>query len=117
MKLDRQEENQRDVDALWAPFAKDGAVETATTKRTSQRLFRDHSRVRFLVSTEAGGEGINLQFCHICINYYLPWNPMRAEQPVGRVYRYGQQKVVQVYQLFNTTPPQDAVPQYFEHQP
>ena len=43
-----------------------GAIGTPTTKRTSQRLFRDHPKARFMVSTEAGGEGINLQFCHIC---------------------------------------------------
>jgi SNF2 family DNA or RNA helicase len=114
MKLERLEDNQRDVQALWAPFAKAGAVETATTKRTSQRLFRDHPRARFLVSTEAGGEGINLQFCHICINYDLPWNPMRVEQRVGRVYRYGQDKVVQVYHLFNKATVEDQVQAYFE---
>jgi superfamily II DNA/RNA helicase len=114
MKLDRLEENQRDVDLLWAPFAKDGAVDTATTKRTSRRLFEDHPHVRFLVSTEAGGEGINLQFCHICINYDLPWNPMRVEQRVGRVYRYGQDKVVQVYHLFNKGTIEDQVQAYFE---
>ncbi len=89
-------------------------MDTATTKRTSQRLFRDHLRVRFLVSTEAGGEGINLQFCHICINYDLPWNPMRVEQRVGRVYRYGQDKVVQVYHLFNKATVEDQVQAYFE---
>lgn len=86
----------------------------ATTKRTSQRLFRDHQQVRFLVSTEAGGEGINLQFCHICVNYDLPWNPMRVEQRVGRVYRYGQDKVVQVYHFFNQGTIEDKVQEYFE---
>jgi superfamily II DNA/RNA helicase len=70
-----------------------------TTKRTSQRLFRDHEKVRFLVSTEAGGEGINLQFCHICVNYDLPWNPMRVEQRIGRVHRLGQKHPVRVVNL------------------
>ena len=84
-----------------------------TTKRTSQRLFRDHEQVRFLVSTEAGGEGINLQFCHICINYDLPWNPMRVEQRVGRVYRFGQKNVVQVYHFFNEGTIEDTVHAYF----
>ncbi|MCI0684699.1 MAG: DEAD/DEAH box helicase family protein, partial [Gemmataceae bacterium] len=115
MKLERLEEIQRDIESLYAPFAKEGAVDTATTKRTSQRLFRDHPRVRFLVSTEAGGEGINLQFCHICINYDLPWNPMRVEQRVGRVYRYGQDKVVQVYHLFNKDTVEEQVQDYFEN--
>ena len=70
--------------------------------------------MRFLVSTEAGGEGINLQFCHICVNYDLPWNPMRVEQRVGRVYRFGQQKVVQVYHLLNKATVEETVQAYFE---
>lgn len=54
----------------------------------------------FLISTEAGGEGINLQrCCHIMINYDLPWNPMRLVQRIGRLYRYGQTKKVQVFNL------------------
>ncbi len=114
MKLERREENEQDAEAIWAPFAADGALEAPSTKRTSQRLFRDHPRVRFLVSTEAGGEGINLQFCHICVNYDLPWNPMRVEQRVGRVYRYGQQKVVQVYNLFNKATIEELVQSYIE---
>lgn len=55
---------------------------------------------QFLVSTEAGGEGFNLQRrCHILVNYDLPWNPMRLVQRVGRLYRYGQQKPVVVFNL------------------
>jgi superfamily II DNA or RNA helicase len=114
MKLERREELAEAVDTIWAPFAKDGALVAATTKRTSQRLFRDHPRVRFLVSTEAGGEGINLQFCHICVNYDLPWNPMRVEQRVGRIYRFGQTKVVQVYHFFNKGTIEEKVQRYFE---
>jgi superfamily II DNA or RNA helicase len=49
---------------------------------------------RVLVSTDAGGEGLNLQFCHVVINYDLPWNPMRIEQRIGRVDRIGQEHVV-----------------------
>ncbi|RIK80284.1 MAG: hypothetical protein DCC68_11270 [Planctomycetota bacterium] len=113
MKLERQYESQETIDAVWAPFGKDGALVAPTTKRTSQRLFRDHEKVRFLVSTEAGGEGINLQFCHICINYDLPWNPMRVEQRVGRVYRFGQKQVVQVYHFFNEGTIEDKVHAYF----
>src|SRR5436305_15002039 len=47
-----------------------------------------------LVSTEAGGEGLNLQFCHVVVNYDLPWNPMRIEQRIGRVDRIGQTRPV-----------------------
>jgi SNF2 family DNA or RNA helicase len=56
--------------------------------------FRDRSRV--LVSTEAGGEGRNLQFCHLLVNYDLPWNPMRIEQRIGRLHRLGQTHDVHV---------------------
>jgi len=114
MKLERLGEAEQDIDTIWEPFRKDGALVAPTTKRTSQRLFRDHEKVRFLVSTEAGGEGINLQFCHICVNYDLPWNPMRVEQRVGRVYRFGQDKVVQVYHFFNKGTIEEKVQSYFE---
>lgn len=55
---------------------------------------------QFLVSTEAGGEGFNLQRrCHVLVNYDLPWNPMRLVQRVGRLYRYGQERPVVVFNL------------------
>lgn len=57
------------------------------------------SRAQVLVATEAGGEGINLQFCHHMINFDLPWNPMRVEQRIGRVHRLGQQHDVNIYNL------------------
>ncbi|ULL14710.1 ATP-dependent helicase [Paenibacillus sp. H1-7] len=60
-------------------------------------LFRNRAQV--LVATEAGGEGINLQFCHNMINFDLPWNPMRVEQRIGRVHRLGQQDDVKIYNL------------------
>jgi superfamily II DNA or RNA helicase len=50
--------------------------------------------VRILISTDAGGEGLNLQFCHVVINYDIPWNPMRLEQRIGRVDRIGQTQAV-----------------------
>lgn len=50
-----------------------------------------------MVSTDAGGEGLNLQFCHIVINYDMPWNPMKVEQRIGRVDRIGQTKDVFVF--------------------
>jgi superfamily II DNA or RNA helicase len=52
------------------------------------------NKVRVLISTDAGGEGLNLQFCHVVINYDIPWNPMRLEQRIGRVDRIGQNKTV-----------------------
>ena len=92
----------------------EGKTPDAESKRRSQRVFRDDPSVRFLVSTEAGGEGINLQFCYIVVNYDLPWNPMRYEQRVGRVYRYGQDKVVQIYNLRAKDTVEDTVRSYFE---
>jgi SNF2 family DNA or RNA helicase len=53
--------------------------------------------VQVLIATEAGGEGINLQFCHHIINFDLPWNPMRLEQRIGRIHRLGQEKDVHIY--------------------
>lgn len=53
--------------------------------------------VQVLIATEAGGEGINLQFCSHMINFDLPWNPMRLEQRIGRIHRLGQKEDVKVY--------------------
>jgi len=66
-------------------------------RAVAQDRFRDE--VRVLVSTDAGGEGINLQFAHVVVNYDLPWNPMRIEQRIGRVDRIGQRKPVRAVNL------------------
>jgi len=60
-----------------------------------RQLFENQAQV--MIATEAGGEGINLQFCHHLINYDLPWNPMRLEQRIGRIHRIGQTEDVQIY--------------------
>jgi SNF2 family DNA or RNA helicase len=52
-----------------------------------------------LISTEAGSLGLNLQFCNVIINYDLPWNPMKIEQRIGRIYRLGQTRDVHIYNL------------------
>ena len=57
------------------------------------------TKAQFLISTGAGGEGQNFQFCHNIVNYDLPWNPMRVEQRVGRVHRIGQRMNVNIYNL------------------
>ena len=59
------------------------------------REFKENSDV--FISTDAGGEGLNLQFANILINYDMPWNPMRVEQRCGRVDRIGQEKDVHIY--------------------
>ncbi len=61
--------------------------------------FKEESKI--LISTDTGGEGLNLQFANIVINYDLPWNPMKIEQRIGRVDRIGQEKDVLVYNFIN----------------
>lgn len=63
----------------------------------AESIFKHETDV--MVATEAAGEGINLQFCHLMINYDIPWNPNRLEQRMGRIHRYGQQKEVFVFNL------------------
>jgi len=60
---------------------------------------RFRAQTEILVATEAAGEGINLQFCNLMINYDIPWNPNRLEQRMGRIHRYGQTREVFVYNL------------------
>ena len=55
--------------------------------------------VQILIATDAAGEGINLQFCRLLINWDIPWNPNRLEQRMGRIHRYGQKKDVLVFNL------------------
>lgn len=66
-------------------------------KEEQINMFKERANV--LVSTEAGGEGRNLQFCNGMINFDLPWNPMSIEQRIGRIHRVGQTKDVYVYNL------------------
>jgi len=61
--------------------------------------FWQEDGAKFLIATSAGGEGINLQVCRVLFNYDLGWNPMAAEQRIGRIHRYGQRDTVQVYNL------------------
>lgn len=63
----------------------------------AERRFRDE--VQVMVATDAAGEGINLQFCRLMVNYDLPWNPNRLEQRMGRIHRYGQQRDCYVFNL------------------
>ena len=63
----------------------------------AQDAFRERARV--LVSTDAGGEGINLQFAHVVVNWDLPWTPTKIEQRIGRVDRIGQPLPVRAYNL------------------
>ena len=60
------------------------------------------NKAKILIATEAGAEGINLQFCSMLVNYDLPWNPQRVEQRIGRCHRYGQKFDVVVVNFCNT---------------
>src|SRR5581483_8378022 len=67
-----------------------GDRDTPGTRLYAERAFKEEAQV--LVATEAAGEGINLQFCWLMVNYDIPWNPMRLEQRIGRIHRYGQER-------------------------
>ncbi|UCG81800.1 MAG: DEAD/DEAH box helicase, partial [Desulfobacterales bacterium] len=71
------------------------------------RSFREDKEI--LVTTEIGGEGCNLQFCHQMVNYDLPWNPMKIEQRIGRIHRIGQEKEVMIYNLCATGSVEDYI--------
>ncbi len=62
-----------------------------------------------LLSSEAGGEGRNLQFCHVMVNYDLPWNPMRIEQRLGRIHRIGQEREVLLTNLVSAGTIEDRI--------
>lgn len=68
-----------------------GSMDLEERERVQEAFARE---ARILISTDAGGEGLNLQFCHVVINYDIPWNPMRLEQRIGRVDRIGQKHIV-----------------------
>ncbi|QDV81043.1 SNF2-related protein [Botrimarina mediterranea] len=72
---------------------------TVDTKAAIVEEFRD--RATLMIATEAGAEGINLQFASLVVNYDLPWNPQRIEQRIGRCHRYGQQHDVVVVNFLN----------------
>ena len=86
-----------------------GAAEPGSDKLTGSRTadmrsalvdyFREEGSI--MIATEAGAEGINLQFCALVVNYDLPWNPQRIEQRIGRCHRYGQKHDVVVVNFLN----------------
>jgi superfamily II DNA or RNA helicase len=82
------------------PLVIHGGMEMGA-RREAEEHFRSPA-FNILVATDAAGEGINLQFCHIMINYDLPWNPNRIDQRIGRLHRYGQKRDVKVHNLFVT---------------
>jgi len=70
-----------------------------STENKDAAIRRFEGEAQILLSTEAAGEGRNLQFCHTMVNFDLPWNPLRIEQRVGRIHRIGQTRSVEIYNL------------------
>ena len=77
-----------------------GDRDTPGTRLAAEREFREECQV--LVATEAAGEGINLQFCWLMVNYDIPWNPVRLEQRMGRIHRYLQERDCLIFNFVST---------------
>src|SRR3989454_1866745 len=79
----------------------------AVNRREAAQRFYDSAQV--CIATEAAGEGINLQFCHLMINYDIPWNPNRLEQRMGRIHRIGQRSDVYIFNFVSTNTVEGAI--------
>ncbi len=82
--------------------------DAGTPEQRAELVERFRNQAQILISTEAGAEGLNLQFCNLVVNYDLPWNPQRVEQRIGRCHRYGQQRDVLVLNFLNRQNAADA---------
>lgn len=98
----------RQTQKVLVHLCRENDISTTVFHGQLSRLQKEESISNFskdipvLVSTESGGEGRNLQFCHTMINFDLPWNPMRIEQRIGRIHRIGQTRKVFIYNLTAT---------------
>jgi len=93
----------REAFARWKKEFPEAANQGSSSANMRQALIYDFkTNTKVLLTTEAGAEGLNLQFCNIVINYDLPWNPQRVEQRIGRCHRYGQKYEVVVANFLNT---------------
>ncbi|WP_136602645.1 DEAD/DEAH box helicase [Salinigranum halophilum] len=68
--------------------------------RRRQEMKKFEEEANLMLATDAAQEGLNLQFAHIMVNYDLPWNPIRIDQRMGRLHRYGQERTVEIRNLF-----------------
>jgi len=97
------DERSKEIYSVW--LARHRGTDQVTGSRTADMrsaivdYFREEGRI--MIATEAGAEGINLQFCSLVVNYDLPWNPQRIEQRIGRCHRYGQKHDVVVVNFLN----------------
>lgn len=98
------------AEMIYTEFMTDNHCNSDVNTEGSKAIMMRHALVenfrtksKIMISTEAGAEGINLQFCSLVINYDLPWNPQRIEQRIGRCHRYGQKHDVVVINFLNET--------------
>lgn len=84
-----------------------GGRDEPGTRLYAEREFKETCQV--MVATEAAGEGINLQFCWFMINYDIPWNPIRLEQRMGRIHRYGQERDCLIFNFVSTNTREGSV--------
>ena len=93
----------KEIYKAWLEKYKDGDRATGSKSADMKQAIVDYFArdASIMIATEAGSEGINLQFCNMLINYDLPWNPQRIEQRIGRVHRYGQKFDVVVINFLN----------------
>lgn len=83
-------------------FPEAASVGSSSANIRQALIYNFKTETKVFLTTEAGAEGLNLQFCNIVINYDLPWNPQRVEQRIGRCHRYGQKHQVVVANFLNT---------------
>ena len=96
---DRSKEIYKEWLKLYADTDKISGSKTADLRAALVEYFKSDAEI--MIATEAGAEGVNLQFCSLIINYDLPWNPQRIEQRIGRCHRYGQKHDVVVINFVN----------------
>lgn len=97
------DEDSRIIYEEWLQKHKESSIVTGNNSIDRKQAIIDcfRNRAQVMIATEAGAEGINLQFCSLLINYDLPWNPQRIEQRIGRCHRYGQKYDVVVINFVN----------------
>ena len=93
---------------------KPGSRDEPGTRLYVEQQFRE-GHIQVLIATEAAGEGINLQCCHILFNYDIPWNPNRLEQRMGRIHRYGQRQDCLIFNFVATNTIEGRVLQRLMH--
>ena len=96
------DKHTREIYKAWKALNNGGTFNSRSVeiKHAVVEYFRKYSKI--LIVTDAGSEGLNLQFCNTVVNYDLPWNPQKIEQRIGRCHRYGQKNDVIVMNLLNT---------------